>query len=234
MFHTNGRETFLVGIDWVDGWPVVVEDRFDAPRRDHSFVDRFEAPPLDDRWIAVGNFPDTFTSFDENGLILSAESDLDAGADRAAPVLATRVRDLQWTAEVDIDPGAGSTRFAVRIDAAHWYGIEVSPTMIEGKASVGPFVTTTGHVARPHGGNVRLRITARKPPKTGQLLPTAPDLVGLTLIQADSSEMSFGEFDGRYLSTEVAGGFTGRVLAIEPLAGETLLTRFSYRTDTDA
>ena len=31
MFHVNGRETFLAGVDWVDGWPVVDELRYARP-----------------------------------------------------------------------------------------------------------------------------------------------------------------------------------------------------------
>jgi xylan 1,4-beta-xylosidase len=36
--------------------------------------------------------------------------------------------------------------------------------------------------------------------------------------------------DGRYLSTEVAGGFTGRVIGVEALDGPAVLLRFEYRT----
>jgi hypothetical protein len=34
--------------------------------------------------------------------------------------------------------------------------------------------------------------------------------------------------DGRYLSTEVAGGFTGRVVGVEALGADALVTRFRY------
>ena len=35
-------------------------------------------------------------------------------------------------------------------------------------------------------------------------------------------------FDGRYLSTEVAGGFTGRVIGISTGGGSAVLERFEY------
>ena len=35
----------------------------------------------------------------------------------------------------------------------------------------------------------------------------------------DGSTHVLGEFDGRYLPAEVAGGFTGRVLGVEALTG---------------
>ncbi|MCL1900326.1 MAG: glycoside hydrolase family 43 protein, partial [Promicromonosporaceae bacterium] len=53
-FHVNGRETFLAGIDWADGWPVVAEDRFPVPATDHSFVDVFAEPALHPRWVGPG------------------------------------------------------------------------------------------------------------------------------------------------------------------------------------
>ena len=39
-FHVLGRETFLAGVDWVDGWPVFDEDRFDIPAPDTAFDGR--------------------------------------------------------------------------------------------------------------------------------------------------------------------------------------------------
>ena len=44
-FHVLGRETFLAGVDWSDGWPVFDEARFDVPEVDSAFTDRFTDPP---------------------------------------------------------------------------------------------------------------------------------------------------------------------------------------------
>lgn len=229
-FHTNGRETFLVGIDWVDGWPLVDEDRFQVPIKDHSFNDDFTSAELDSRWISVGVFPEAFTSLQKGGLALSTQPEA-----LARSVLATRVRDLDWSAEVDIHTGNGSARFAVRIDPQHWYGIEVTPGSIEAKLAIGPAVTSVGSIPRSGTDDVRLRLVARTPPQTDALAFIAPDLVSMEVVPTDGSPTtSFGEFDGRYLSTEVAGGFTGRVIAVEPLVGEIRLSRFSYRTEREA
>ena len=40
-YHVNGREVFVAGIDWVDDWPVVIEDRFVGPDGPVT-VDRFD------------------------------------------------------------------------------------------------------------------------------------------------------------------------------------------------
>ncbi len=41
--------------------------------------------------------------------------------------------------------------------------------------------------------------------------------------------VELASFDGRYLSTEVAGGFTGRVIGVEALGAEALVTRSRSR-----
>jgi xylan 1,4-beta-xylosidase len=39
---------------------------------------------------------------------------------------------------------------------------------------------------------------------------------------------SLAALDGRYLSTEVAGGFTGRVIGVGAAAGGATIARFAY------
>ncbi|HEX2144278.1 MAG TPA: family 43 glycosylhydrolase [Glycomyces sp.] len=38
-FHVLGRETFLAGVDWVDGWPVFGEGRYEFTPTDTAFED---------------------------------------------------------------------------------------------------------------------------------------------------------------------------------------------------
>ena len=40
--------------------------------------------------------------------------------------------------------------------------------------------------------------------------------------------LSLAELDGRYFSTEVAGGFTGRVIGVSAVAGGATIARFAY------
>ncbi|MDP3951259.1 MAG: hypothetical protein Q8Q19_11475, partial [Microbacterium sp.] len=54
-----------------------------------------------------------------------------------------------------------------------------------------------------------------------------PDRILLGVIDSDFIQLA--ELDGRYLSTEVAGGFTGRVVGVEALGADARVTRFSYR-----
>lgn len=56
-FHVNGRETFLAGIQWQDGWPTVDETRFAVPQPQHDFVDTFAGAELDPRWVSPTCIP---------------------------------------------------------------------------------------------------------------------------------------------------------------------------------
>lgn len=75
QFHVNGRETFVVGIDWVDGWPVVDEGRFAVPRVDTAFVDTFSGD-LDLRWVSPsGVHRDLVSSVPGVGMTILAHAD---------------------------------------------------------------------------------------------------------------------------------------------------------------
>ena len=48
------------------------------------------------------------------------------------------------------------------------------------------------------------------------------------MVDPELGEHRFGDFDGRYLSTEVAAGFTGRVFGVEALSGQVNVRSMSY------
>jgi xylan 1,4-beta-xylosidase len=224
-FHAVGRETFLVGVDWVDGWPVVDEDRFSVAASEHAFTDRFDSADLHPRWLGVGRFPESFTRSRPG-------SGLEIDADRAAPgkaMLATRVTDLMWTATVELAAWEGSGRFLLRVDDKHSYAMAYDGDSVEATLTIGPVTHCVGRVPVPEGTVPTLRISARIPEGAPYVGPDEPDLVELAVIAADGSEHVFGEYDGRYLSSEVAGGFTGRVLGVEALTGRIVVRLATYR-----
>jgi len=225
LFHTNGRETFIAKVDWIDGWPVINEDHFDVPERDHSFTDRFDSGALDVRWIAPGAGPERFVTLGASGATLISDD-----TDPAARLLACRVRDLAWSAQATVRAGEGRARFQVRIDADHFYGIDITAGAVVGLVNVGPARTVLESVAVTPGADVTVRIAAASAPAEGFRPANQPDLVSLSVVGADGNEQVLGEFDGRYLSTEVAGGFTGRVVGLEVLSGSVELTEFTYAT----
>lgn len=222
-FHTNGRETFLAGVDWVDGWPVVVEDRFETAEADRSFTATFPEGPLHPRWVSPGGSPERLLSREGDSLRIAP-----VDGDPAPAILACRMTDFDWSADVVVRPSAGSARFAVRVDESHWYGLTASAGHVEATLRIGPATTTVARVPRDRGAPVVLRLRARTP--QGDMFRPAdqPDLIALVVVGSEGTEQVLGEFDGRYLSTEVAGGFTGRMLAIEALDGPILVDSVSY------
>ncbi|MFI8778140.1 family 43 glycosylhydrolase [Brachybacterium paraconglomeratum] len=222
-FHTNGRETFLAGVEWVDGWPVVVEDRYEAPVVDRAFTETFPEGPLHPRWVSRGGSPERLLSKDGESLRVAP-----VDGEQAPAILACRVTDFDWTADVVLQPAGGVARFTVQIDEAHWYGLTVSSDRVDAVLRIGPASTTVGQVPRDPGDPVALRLRARTAP--GDMFRPADeaDLVTMAVVDADGREQVLGEFDGRYVSTEVASGFTGRVLTLEAHGGPILVDSFRY------
>ncbi|WP_329791900.1 family 43 glycosylhydrolase [Lentzea sp. DG1S-22] len=223
MFHVNGRETFIAGVTWIDGWPVVDEERFAPAPPDYSFVDRFDSTELDHRWVSPNVFPDAFTRLEGGRLVLTAPAEGDP-----KPVLSARARDPEWTAEVRLDTSAGIGRFLVRIDESHWYGLTADAETVTATVVIGPAHTPVAQV--PLRGRATLRISVREPVAVSPMPVHEPDLIELAVMADDGTPEVLGTFDGRYLSTEVAGGFTGRTFGVEPVAGEVAVHHISYRS----
>lgn len=229
-FHVNGRETFVVGVDWVDGWPVVDEGRFAPPEADHSFVDVFDKADLDRRWLGTGMFPSSFTRrTDGPGLVIDSES-----GGPGVPLLAARVRDAEWTASARIDATAGTGRLVLRIDEDHECGLTFDGEAVEAALTIGPAGRTFRRVAVARGSVPVLRISVRLPEARPYLAPHEADLVELSVVTGDGGEQVLATFDGRYISTEVAGRFTGRVVGVEALSGQVVLHDMRYVSGTDA
>lgn len=224
-FHVNGRETFLVGVDWVDGWPVVVEDRYTAVRTDASFADDFRGEALDGRWLGVGMFPASFTAPVPGGLEISAERG------SGIPLLCVRAVDVEWVVDARVDATGGALALEVRIDDAHSYALVHDGEAVSAVLTIGPAVATLGRVAT--GPEATLRLRVRLPEPTSRWGEPQPDIVDLVVVDADGRETVLGSADGRYLSTEVAGLFTGRVVGVRALRGAVRLEAFSYTSNGD-
>jgi xylan 1,4-beta-xylosidase len=216
MFHVNGRETFLVGVEWVNGWPVFVEDRYTAPVPETGFTDDFRSPTQHPRWISPGLHPNAFASPAGGGGVALA-------ADGARRLLAVRARDDAWEATALVDGDAG---LVLRLDDRHRASVEARGGELVARVVVGGLDHVLGTAPLPPGSvELCLRVVPAPhgPDHTG-----GPDQVELGWLGPDGFDR-LGHLDGRYFSTEVAGGFTGRVVGVEPLAGTTVLRRFRYR-----
>ncbi|SFR84495.1 Beta-xylosidase [Agromyces sp. CF514] len=219
-FHVNGRETFLAGIDWADGWPVVDEHRYEVPPTETGFSDEF-AGALDLRWISPGSAASGWTEPSASGGL-----DLHADPTGGTRLLAVRARDPEWSVSADVDAARGTGGLVIRLDDDHWCSVEVGRAEIVARLSLRAGVIELGRTSRV-GDEISLwlRVTV---PEAGHNAPVGPDVIELGAITAGESA-SLGSFDGRYLSTEVAGGFTGRVVGVAPSSGTLRVSSFSYR-----
>ncbi|HSO68934.1 MAG TPA: glycoside hydrolase family 43 protein, partial [Arachnia sp.] len=115
-FHLIGRETFVARVEWVDEWPVIVEEDL-HPVVEASVVDEFVGV-LDVRWVVPGGSLDGIRPTTD-GLELTAT------AGPGLPVL-TRVRHLGWSATIELDVSRGDASVQLRVDDRHSYALEVT------------------------------------------------------------------------------------------------------------
>lgn len=204
-FHVLGRETFLSGVDWVDGWPVFDSGRFGIPVPDTGFDENFEEPQLDPRWVVPGGEPQRIVAIHPDGGLAFASFR------QPSDFLCTRVRDFEWSAEAIVE-AAGM--IGLRLDDRHWCGVLVEDGTARALVQIGDVRQEVGSVAVPHSTRVRLRISS-VPPRS-QPIPfgyAGPDDLILS-VELDGKDAEITRLDGRYFSTEVAAGFTGRMLAL--------------------
>ncbi|MEU7982899.1 glycoside hydrolase family 43 protein [Micromonospora sp. NPDC049081] len=254
-YHVLGRETFLAPVRWVDGWPVVdpVEELTVAPAGsapagaappdpgDHH--DDFDATTLAPEWISPRRRPaDSWSLTARPGwLTLHAEG---ATLDLAgATIVALRQRHHDCRASVRVDPGDGTAGLTIRIDEAHHYDLEVGAGTVRVVGRVGPFRQVFATHAVPPGPLV-LTIATRTDDLFPPTVTSAAELAAGTAprgVRAAGCDMVtfevagptgptvLAELDGRYLSTEVAAGFTGRVIGMYVTQGSAAFDWFAYR-----
>ena len=222
-FHVLGRETFLTPVEWVDGWPQVgpVQEQHPAPTAWHPLElppvrDDFDAPTLAFSWISPRSRPDDSWSLTERPGWLT----LDAKSGPA--FLGRRQQHLDCRASVRIDPGSGRAGLSVRIDEAHHYDIEVAGGVVSVVAQIGPVrQRIADHQVEPGPVTLALDIS------TADAGTRGPDTLTFS-VEGPEGAVELAELDGRYLSTQVAGGFTGRVIGMYVTEGEATFDWFAY------
>jgi beta-xylosidase len=216
--HVLGRETFLAPVTWADGWPVVGEIVSGAPGKPER--DDFDAAAPHPRWISPRARPDLSLSDPPGWLTLRAGAgSLD---DPDVAFLGRRPAHLSFTVRALVDAAAGAGGLALRMDERHHYAVEVRDGEATVWARVGPLRQPLGRLALPPGPVV-LWLSARPDDSVvepgGAAADAGPDTVRLGVEAGGEAPVVLAEIDGRYLSTEVAGGFLGRVVGAYAVAG---------------
>jgi hypothetical protein len=218
-FHVLGRETFLAGVDWVDDWPVFDEAHFELPRRDSGYVERFAGAVLDPRWVVAHSEPDGLVErVPEGGLRFRSWG-------TASDVLCARVTDFAWQADAVVER---SGMIGLRLDDRHWCGVLLENGLAQAIVQIGDIRQRLGAVEIV-GETAVLRISTTLP----QTAPVpfgyaGPDDVVLSIVR-DGEAIEVARLDGRYFSTEVAAGFTGRMLTLGAPSRDGRLVSVTYR-----
>nr|MDT0661936.1 glycoside hydrolase family 43 protein [Micromonospora sp. DSM 115978] len=235
-WHVLGRETYLAPVAWVDGWPVVgeVAPRMAAPAWSPSPVavppirDDFDEERLHPRWVSVRSRPDGCWSIRDRPGWLTLRARGASLDDPSITFVGRRQQHPSCRVRALIDAADGRGGLAVRLDEQHHYEIEATDREVQVLARAGSFRLTSGPRPAPPGP-VRLRIDAVA--AQGWHPRAEPDLLRLGVESDDGTFDVLAEIDGRYLSTEVAGGFTGRVIGMYATAGTIGIDWFDYEPD---
>ncbi|MFJ7344369.1 glycoside hydrolase family 43 protein [Streptomyces sp. NPDC101110] len=232
-WHVLGRETFLAPVEWVDGWPVVGEVPTEltapgwplVPAPVETARDDFDLGGLRPQWISVRDRPVEYCTTEERSGWLTLRARGGSLDEPDAVFVGRRQQHLTCEVRTRVDPAEGRGGLAVRLDEEHHYEIEVSEGAVRVLARVGPLRTVVASRPVPTGPVVLgLRVTPTPPrgPRTG------PDTLTFGVEEPDGTFTELGALDGRYLSTEVAGGFTGRVIGMYAAAGTVHFDWFDY------
>ncbi|WP_027342054.1 glycoside hydrolase family 43 protein [Hamadaea tsunoensis] len=233
-WHVLGRETFLTRVRWAEGWPVVDEVPLDLPAPGWPLQppapvatrDDFDLAELGPQWISLRcRPPESSTTTHRPGwLSLSARGPSLDGLD--ATFTGRRQQHVRCRARARVDAADGHGGLAVRLDDRHHYAIGHAAGQVSVSARIGPLRTVVAVRSVPPGPVVlRIEVGDADGPADAR---TGPDSVALGVEEPDGTFTALATLDGRYLSTEVAGGFTGRVLGMYALTGTVHFDWFDY------
>ncbi|CAL9326382.1 glycoside hydrolase family 43 protein [Streptomyces sp. SudanB52_2052] len=240
-WHVLGRETFLAPVTWSDGWPVVGELTPDLPRPPWPLQEPAPAPVREDfddselapAWISPRSRSAEHCTTKERPGSLTLRARGESLDDPEVTFVGRRQQHLSFRARVLADPAEGRGGLAVRLDEQHHYEIEATAGEVRVGARVGSLRSSVASRAVP-ACPVVLRIEAAATRQVSDARQ-GPDTVTLGLEDADGTFTELATLDGRYLSTEVAGGFTGRVIGMYAATGTVHFDWFDYEPlDADA
>ncbi len=228
-FHTLGRETFLVPVQWHDGWPVPADPALEMTATTPGLVESvqaqgredFDAPTLGPIWVGLRRSPAMMSSLtDRPGWLVLHGGE--ATLDDPEPTFVGR-RQLHHhcrvSARVDAAP-ATEAGVAVWLDGGAHYEVAVRGDRVVALARIGSVHSVVGSAPRPVGPVVLNLETGPD--------PYGPDSVSLGFDDGSGTTRTLARLDGRYLSTEVTGGFLGRVIGMYAVGGKAAFEWFDY------
>ncbi|WP_370177561.1 glycoside hydrolase family 43 protein [Alteriqipengyuania sp.] len=220
-FHT-GRETFLLPVDWVDGWPRVVKDRpvplvakgpsLEAPAITGNFTveDRFDGAELAPQWLMARTPGERWWALGSDGLALAARAQ--RIGDRVQPSwigrrIAHKNAVIESTLTVLPATGAEAGLLAAQNDENYLaFGLSRN-----GAGDVIARVRRRSGEDDPRGIVVGQRVVPAAPSYRLLVEITEGRADFVLLIDGDSIVIA-SDVDASPLTTAKAGGFTGAMI----------------------
>jgi alpha-N-arabinofuranosidase len=222
-YHHLGRETFLAPVSWNDaGWPVVNGNgTVSAGMKTHTLPlmpvpakngrDEFDQPVPDLCWNFLRNpDPDSWSLTKEPGTLVlyGLPATLDEAASPAFIGRRQQHFNCTATAEIDFHPEKENEMAGITVlmNERHHYDLNIQREGQDRYVILGYRIGNIRHIAaksKVPQGRIQLQIKAE------------PEWYTFGYMPADEHEfVSLGRMETRYLSSEVAGGFTGVYLGM--------------------
>jgi beta-xylosidase len=215
-FSALGRETFVTPVRWEDdGWPSIEPVQLNARPGTRIEVTFAPGRELDGEWIAVRATPSSIADLTSQPgrLVLSA-----AGTTLSDPrpvFLGRRQEHLTNAVTVRIDVSAGVGGLAVRYDERFHVEVAAGRGSLTARAVVADLVQEWSVPLRD--SVLELHIESRTPDATAGF-PRTSDVFHLAAT-IGGERVELAQVDGRFLSSEVAESFTGRVIGVYAVDG---------------
>ena len=191
-------------------------ERIQLPGRDD-----FDDPTLDPRWISVRRPATDVASLEIRPGWMTLHGTPNDLGDPEPTFVGRRQQHHHCRARASVDVGAdGRAGLAIRMDENSHCEVAVADDRIIASGRTGSFVLPVAEAPLP-AGPVTLVIETG-PHQWG------PDTVRLGFEDETGLMLVLSEFDGRYLSAEVASGFVGRVIGMYAIECTAAFDWFDY------
>ncbi|MFF3203847.1 family 43 glycosylhydrolase [Streptomyces sp. NPDC002962] len=228
-WHVLGRETFACEVRWNAGWPGPAEpiEPETVPELTEHLTDAGQ--PLPPSWVAPGAFPSDVLTVTDHGHRLAATAG-PAFVGRRQEHLYLRARATVVTdGKAEVSGGSGGLE--LRIDARHAVRVEVAADgRVRAVARIGAAHAVLGEAAVGAAATGGTTLELRVVPHSAAT-PFGTDMGPDEVVAGFDGPEGFrelGRIDGRYFSTEVAAGMTGRTVGLTCTEGEVLVRSFTY------
>ncbi|MFM6977696.1 MAG: family 43 glycosylhydrolase [Micrococcales bacterium] len=223
-FSSLGRETFATNIAWVDGWPVAEpvhpSDLVPAP----EFVEDFSGSELSQEFIAIRRLPAAVSALKADGLQIRGDGSTMSDLRPAFVGRRLRRHDGILKAELSVN-GVGG--ISIRYDEVSHYEIEIANGKIIARSNLARVVHEVAENNYSADSKTTLYMEFIPSKNEFNIDGQSCDFIRLGYFDNHGNRNQVAEFDGRFLSAEVACSFTGRVVGVYSSEGEVVLHKYS-------